>query len=136
MTDVREWAVAFVFTCVIEVPIYTLLLRRWCRWPVGLLLAIGVNLLTHPLLWILLAGGWLVDLVGSGTGWLAVMIGAEIAVWLVEASVLNWVLRRLARSGTDGAGSGRRPPVFADVALIAALANLCSLAAGFVLWLF
>jgi hypothetical protein len=79
-----DWASSFLWTLGLEIPLYVLLLRG----PLGLwraaLLALGVNLLTHPALWFLMPQfhPW----------WLWLLVG-ELGVFAVEALLLAWALR-------------------------------------------
>ncbi len=111
MIEFTGWWAAFALTLSIELPIYALLLRKWCRPATGAGIGLLANLLTHRALWVTL-GGW------DAHGWIWVLgfLGAEIAVWLVEWLVLVIALRH------RGAGRG-------ELAAVAGLANLAS--AGF-----
>lgn len=97
---------ALLATLAIEVPLYAAALTalRLARPARAALLAVAVNLLTHPLLW-----WWLAPRPGAGR--LAV---AELLVWAAEAGVL-WL-------------AVRRQPVV--LAVVAAGANAASLLAG------
>ena len=56
MYEVRTWLVAFLLTCAIEVPIATLLLRRYGeRLARTIALAFFANLATHPCVWFVFA---------------------------------------------------------------------------------
>ncbi len=55
-----KWLVAFLFTQAVELPFWTLALRRGGRrdgaaerpaWPAALLIALGASALTHPVVW-------------------------------------------------------------------------------------
>jgi hypothetical protein len=48
---VKAWLAAFLFTQLVEVPIYARALSPR-RWPVRLGVAFGASALTHPLVWI------------------------------------------------------------------------------------
>jgi hypothetical protein len=79
---------ALVITLVVEVPIYLAVFavaRLLPGWR-GLSGAAGVNLLTHPVLWLV---------VSAHPGWLA---PAEVGVCLVEAALL-WLLARRRDAG-------------------------------------
>ncbi len=97
---------ALLTTLAVEVPLYVAALVLLGLAPLrrGLPVAVLVNLLTHPLLWLAL---------GPRPSLPAVVV-AEIAVWLAEA-VLIWV-------------AVRRSPLL--VGLIAAGANAGSILAG------
>jgi hypothetical protein len=100
------WALAL--TLIVEVPIYTGLLGQvgvLRRFP-AIVAAIGVNLVTHPLVW----------LATRHAGW-AVFTLAEVGAWLVEAGLLYAVVRTRGR-------------LLLAVALVA---NSASLLAGLVL---
>jgi hypothetical protein len=77
---------ALLLTLAVEVPLYVaaLVVLRLAGFGRALLLAVGVNLLTHPLLW------WAL---GPRPSLLAVVV-AEVAVWLVEAALVWLVVRR------------------------------------------
>ena len=102
------FAVAFLLTCVVEVPAYllTFVTLGWCRFgpspqrPMSLLSALGValavNLITHPLLWAIARGL-------SGPGELLV---AELGVAVVEGLLIFAVA--LARRGEESRASRLR----------------------------
>jgi hypothetical protein len=80
------YPVALALTLVVEVPVYVVVLRRcgllpgWRAWA-G---AVGVNLLTHPVVWVLLS---------ARPAW---FVPVEAAVAGIEASLLYaWVRRDL-----------------------------------------
>jgi hypothetical protein len=85
--------VGFALTCVIEVPAYLLTFAAlgWLRPPSGLRLrtalglALAVNLITHPLLWLV------AHHVSGGAG----LAAAELGVVLVEGLVIAVVSRQL-----------------------------------------
>ncbi|MGC9986364.1 MAG: hypothetical protein ABSF35_22435 [Polyangia bacterium] len=70
MAYFQSWAIAFLFTQMVEVPIYTVGLR------VGLLPAFGASAITHPVLWFVifpylhLSYFWLI-VIGEGFAFLA-----------------------------------------------------------------
>jgi hypothetical protein len=109
-----SWSAAFAVTLAIESPIYVWLLRPWCRWPAALGLAVGVNLVTHPLLWFGFRAGHF-----AGGGYAAAFVVTELLAWSVEWWVLSVALRR-----RDAARS--------ELAAVAGLANLYSAAVGLV----
>ncbi len=82
--------VAFVLTLLVEVPLYTLALRAGWGWPVwrGIVAALAVNALTHPVLWYALAPH------RHATAYPLLLVVAEAAVVLVEWAVLAAVTRR------------------------------------------
>jgi hypothetical protein len=81
-----SWAVAFVWTCALELPVYTLFLgRRFERWWAVCWLCLVLNITTHPALWSLFPRfepAWF---------WLAV---AEAVVTAVEAALVSVCLLR------------------------------------------
>ena len=102
------FAVAFVLTCVVELPAYllTFVTLGWCRVgpspqrPMTLLSALGVglavNLITHPVLWAVAR-----ELSGPGE-----LLVAELAVAGVEGLLVFVVV--LARRGDESRGSRLR----------------------------
>ena len=74
------YVVALALTLAIEVPVYRAALRLRSAWVLGVL----VNLVTHPVVWFLLADG---ASVGS-------FVLVELAAWLVEFGLLWAFLRR------------------------------------------
>lgn len=110
-----DWLGAFALTLLVELPIYTGLLRRWCPTARAAALGLLANVITHPLLWF-----GLVRVQLGGPAWLIVLFLAEGAVWAVEWAVLILGLR--------GRGTDVR-----DVAAVAGLANLASAGVGLLL---
>ena len=102
-----RWFQAFVFTQLVEVPIY----RRF--FGASIPLAFGASAITHPIVWLVfLYGGRL-----AGFSFVARAVSAELFAWLVEAAYFA----RLAR-----------PKPGAARALVGSLlANGVSLALGF-----
>ena len=88
-----EWASAFVFTQVIEVPIYRRVLG--C----GLLRAAGASVLTHPLIWLLFPRA-------PGQYVVAAVI-AELFAWLAEAVYFTrpYGIRRALRASALANGA-------------------------------
>ncbi|MET3803586.1 hypothetical protein ABIB25_000570 [Nakamurella sp. UYEF19] len=113
-----DWLRAFAVTLLVELPIYALLLRRWCSTSRAAALGLLANVITHPLLWF-----GLVDLHAGTAARTVVLVAAEVAVWLVEWSVLVLGLRRTERGGAD-----RR-----ELAAITGLVNLASFGVGLLL---
>ncbi|GIH07253.1 hypothetical protein Rhe02_53200 [Rhizocola hellebori] len=74
------YVVALALTLAIEVPVYVVALRFRSAWA----LAVAVNLVTHPAVWLLLAGG-------ASIGYFMLV---ELAAWMVEFGLLWAVLRR------------------------------------------
>ena len=97
---------ALLLTLAVEVPLYAaaLIALRLCRPALAVATAAGVNLLTHPALWWLLAPQPSVARVAA----------AELAVWVAETALLWLVVRR-------------RPGV---LAVVSAGANAASVLAG------
>jgi hypothetical protein len=108
------WPAAFAWTVAIELPLYALLVgRRFRRWWTVCLLALGLNVATHPALWFVMPR--------FEPYWLWVLV-AEACVVAVETLLLALALRRA------------RAPTPLALAFVAALvANAASTAAG--LWL-
>jgi hypothetical protein len=77
---VQAWLIAFVFTELVEVPIYARGLR------VRLLPAFGASALTHPLLWFVFFPA--VDL-----PYLGKLVVGEVSVFLVEAAYFALLFR-------------------------------------------
>ena len=104
-----QYLLALAITLAVEVPLYVVVLRLARLLPLRLSLAgaVGVNLLTHPLVWLVLS---------AHPGW---FLPVEAAVCLVEAALL-WLLVR------------RRDLVTLLVTAVAA--NTASVLAGFVLY--
>ena len=81
MGYLHAWFVAFVFTQLVEVPLYSVGLR------VGIAAAFGASAITHPLLWFVIMPA--LPLVGNTR--LAV---AEIIVLLIEAAYFRFGFKR------------------------------------------
>ena len=113
-----EWAIAYLITCLVEVPLVVALVRglgwRAERAP-GVLLMAWLLQLTHPLLW----------LVGPTGIWQ--VVAAELAVVAVEGAALTWW-------ATSRAGVTRSWRTLERAALIAVIANAASLLAGLVVF--
>jgi hypothetical protein len=101
------WLAAFVFTQIIEVPIYT----RWLR--CSPLVAFGASAITHPIVWFgFFHPAW-------HAPYALKLVLAEVFAWLVEAAYFGLILRQ------------RR------VLLVALVANAASLGVGLLSrWLF
>ena len=77
-----HWLVAFVFTQIVEIPIYRRTLHPSFR------VAFGASAITHPLVWLFLGShAWRAP-------WLAQAIAVELFAWLVEAAYFHFVFRR------------------------------------------
>ena len=81
MAYFHAWALAFLFTQMVEVPIYTVGLR------VGLLPAFGASAITHPVLWFAIFPYLHLSYI-----WL-IVIGESFA-FLVEAAYFAFLFRR------------------------------------------
>jgi hypothetical protein len=79
---VRAWLSAFVFTQLVEVPIY----RRGLG--VSVLVAFGASALTHPIVWFVIFQ----PRVPLSYG--AKFAVAELFAWLCEAAYFKWAFRR------------------------------------------
>jgi hypothetical protein len=80
------WLESFVWTCAIEAPVYIVLLRGSFRsaWA-PVMIALGLQLATHPLLWVLFPG--------AADRW-TTFLACEAAVALVEGLLVALLLRR------------------------------------------
>jgi hypothetical protein len=81
MAYFHAWAIAFLFTQMVEVPIYAVGLR------VGLFPAFGASAITHPVLWFVIF-----PYLHVSYFWL-IVIGESFA-FLVEAAYFAFVFRR------------------------------------------
>jgi hypothetical protein len=81
MAYFHAWAIAFLFTQMVEVPIYATGLR------VGLLPAFGASAITHPVLWFVIF-----PYLHLSYFWL-IVIGESFA-FLVEAAYFAFLFRR------------------------------------------
>ncbi|MCL2723725.1 MAG: hypothetical protein FWD69_04740 [Polyangiaceae bacterium] len=71
---IRAWLVAFVFTQLVEVPLYSIGLR------VRVVAAFGASAITHPIVWFVICNPrW------GGSYWTQVAV-AELFAWLAEAA--------------------------------------------------
>lgn len=84
-----SYARAFGVTLLVEVPIYVVILTTGAAVRRGraVLMAIGVNVLTHPALW------WSLQPVSGRAAYPQILTGAEIAVCVVEWALLVWWTR-------------------------------------------
>lgn len=108
MSLLLSWLEAFALTLLIELPVYALLLRRWCRPVTGLRVGLLANVVTHPALWFGLHA-----LHTTGWAFAAWFVASESMVVLAE-----WAVLLIALKGRDARRS--------ELAGVAALANLCS----------
>ncbi len=77
------WARAFVFTQIVEAPIYRRLLGvRWAA-------ALGASALTHPNVWFVFP--WLGRRLD--VGYVPMVVAAEVFAWLAEAAFLTQASR-------------------------------------------
>jgi hypothetical protein len=81
MAYFRAWLIAFLFTELVEVPVYSTGLR------VGLLPAFGASAITHPLL-------WYVFFPYVPLPYLWKMVIGEALVFFIEAAYFAFVFRR------------------------------------------
>ncbi|MBV1855971.1 hypothetical protein [Catellatospora tritici] len=81
---------ALALTLAVEVPLYAVALHAGWRvpWVRAGAIGVGVNLVTHPVLWSAL---WQVRGVGA---YPVLLVAAEAAVCATEAALLAWWLRR------------------------------------------
>ncbi len=79
---VVRWFAAFVFTQIVEIPIY----RRTLH--VGFWAAFGASAITHPLIWLFMRSQvW-------HASWLVQVAVVELFAWLGEAAYFRLALRR------------------------------------------
>jgi hypothetical protein len=79
---IAAWLRAFLFTQLVEVPIY--MRGPGCSLPA----AFGASLLTHPVVWFLFfSPRW-------AAGYATKMVAAELFAWLAEAAYLRFACRR------------------------------------------
>ncbi len=83
-----SWLLAFALTLAIEVPIYAFGLRPRVPPARGAAVGVGVNVVTHPLLWFGLSG---LERTGASS-WL-VTLAAEVAVVFIEAALVIVAVR-------------------------------------------
>ena len=81
MTYFRAWLIAFVFTQMVEVPVYSRGLR------VGVLPAFGASAITHPILWFVIFPYLPLHYL-----WLIVV--GETFAFLAEAAYFAFIFRR------------------------------------------
>lgn len=113
----QEWAIAYLVTCLVELPLVVALLRglgwRTERRPGPVALAWLLQF-THPVL-------WLVHPVG-----VVALAFAELVVVAVEAVALHWW-------AVSRAGAPATPGTFERALLVAFIANAASLLVGLAL---
>lgn len=79
----RGWLIAFLFTQVVEIPIWAFGLRRAePRLDRRLAIAFGASLLTHPLVW------FAFPRLVTGT-YVGMVVVAELFAWFVEAMYMS-----------------------------------------------
>jgi len=79
---VRAWLAAFVFTQIVEVPIYSRFLR--C----SLLVAFGASAITHPIVWFgFFTPHW-------HAHYLVKLVSAELFAWLTEAAYFRFLFKK------------------------------------------
>ncbi|MBI4953861.1 MAG: hypothetical protein HY908_17690 [Myxococcales bacterium] len=112
-----DWFWAFLFTEVVEIPIYLYALRRQpARWPARLGVAFAASALTHPLVWFVIPPLVYAVCDASLTGsYVAFTIVAEAFAVGVEAAYLRadglqraWAWSLLANAASAGLGLGLR----------------------------
>lgn len=114
MDELQAWLAAFLFTELVEAPVYLLGLR------VTILAAVGASALTHPIVWF----GFFTRRVRAP--YVARVVSAELFAWLGEAAYFRCLVRR------GRAHEGERPALTLPRALLwAALANGASVGLGF-----
>ena len=97
---IRAWLIAFVFTQLVEVPIYSTAL------PCRPLVAFGASAITHPIVWFVICGSW------WEAPWTAKVVTAELFAWLAETIYFAVVFRKrrawlwafVAHAASFGAG--------------------------------
>ena len=97
---IRSWLIAFVFTQMVEVPIYSVGL------PCHPLAAFGASAITHPIVWFVICGPW------CEAPWTAKVASAELFAWLVETAYFAVIFRKrrawlwslVANAASFGAG--------------------------------
>ncbi len=82
------WLGAFVFTQLVECPIYVAALRKSERsWALALAIAFGASAITHPVVWFVIP--WLWNALHRAGGYWGMVVAAELFAILVEALYLN-----------------------------------------------
>jgi hypothetical protein len=108
------WLESFLWTCALETPVYVLLLRNsFRRWWAPVAISLGLQLATHPLLWVLFPR--------NGPYWTAFFL-FELGVALAEGGLVALLLRRI----------GERRPLLRGM-LSGLLANTLSATIGLLL---
>lgn len=117
MLAVTEWAVAYLITCLVEVPLVVALIRglgwRAKHAPAAVVMAWLLQL-THPVLWLV-----------HPTGIWAV-VAAELVVVAVEGAALHWWA--VCRAGADCSWQ-----TLERALLIAFIANAASVLVGLII---
>jgi hypothetical protein len=98
--ELAPWVIAFVFTQLIEIPIYTVWMTQWCGFGTARSLAIGfaMSAVTHPAVWFLLpkvyyslVESYLGMNPASGSAYVGMLVVVESFAVLFEA----WMLYRI-----------------------------------------
>lgn len=120
---VLTWPSAFGLTVLVEVPVWTALLVAVVRVSIGrgVVVAIVVNAVSHPLFWFLVHP---VAVAAMGDTW-AALAAAEVVVVIVEAVVARALVRTAGM-----AGAATRPASSSTLLAISFVANACSLGVG------
>jgi hypothetical protein len=101
---IRPWLIAFAFTQLVEVPIYSVGLR--CN----VLVAFGASAITHPIVWFVICGPY------WDAGYWTKVVVAELFAWSVEACYFAflfkkrraWLWSLVANGASLGAGLASR----------------------------
>lgn len=82
----RDYLSVLGLTLVIEGPVYVLWLTRWAirRWQESLLTAVGVNLISHPIAFLVLY-----PVLEGPAGGAAALVVTEVSVVIGEAAMLS-----------------------------------------------
>jgi hypothetical protein len=109
---VAVWLVIFTLTCVLELPIYLLPLRPVLPLRLGIVLLLGLNLATHPIVWFLLPRIF--------ENQVHYVLAAEAFAVIVEGLILGALARRQRWEGWG----------WLSAVGLAFLANACSAGIG------
>ncbi len=75
----HAWLTAFIFTQLVEIPIYTV--ATGCR----VIVAFGASAITHPIVWFVICG------VHWHSDYLVQVVAAELFAWLAEAAYFAFI---------------------------------------------